>query len=270
VEENKDTRKVDRIKPELIIDSKINEKQQNTFNRINQEAKPMPLNSIDIVGVDFKKTNEGLEVTGLIRHTLAKKVAFEEVEVRMFDKDGSIIAETLVDFSKTNPILPNTSVPRTIVFQVKDLWTKEIPEVGWGLELNLRINSSHILDLEASWPEKLTERDKIEWKRYIKKLPNLKDNEVNFHKIKAAMNVNNKLELTLLIRNGRNNSIFFKNLVISVSDANGELIAESPFDIKQIEFKPNTSKPWTFTFPKTLLESELDLSDFHVNVRNNI
>ena len=55
------------------------------------------------------------------------------------------------------------------------------------------------------------------------------------------------------------------NLPLIVEDASGEVIAKGGFKLDQLEVKANTSKPWTFIFPKELLLKEnIDLSKWKV------
>ena len=74
-----------------------------------------------------------------------------------------------------------------------------------------------------------------------------------------------QLHTTLLIRNGSEKNIKFEQLPLIVEDASGEVIAKGTFQFEKLEVKANTSKPWTFIFPKELiLNEDIDLSKWKV------
>ena len=70
--------------------------------------------------------------------------------------------------------------------------------------------------------------------------------------------MNGPLHTTLLIRNGSEKNMKLEQLPLIVEDASGEVIAKGGFQFDNLEVKANTSKPWTFIFPKELLLKEDD------------
>ena len=60
-------------------------------------------------------------------------------------------------------------------------------------------------------------------------------------------------------------NIQIQQLPLTVEDATGEIIAQGGFKLEDFEVKANTSKPWTFIFPKSLVTKEQpDLSTWKV------
>ena len=83
--------------------------------------------------------------------------------------------------------------------------------------------------------------------------------------IQAQIDDNGALHTTLLIRNGGEKNIRFEQLPLIVEDASGEVIAKGTFKFDKLEVKANTSKPWTFIFPKELVSNDqVDLSKWRV------
>lgn len=75
------------------------------------------------------------------------------------------------------------------------------------------------------------------------------------------------LAVTVLIRNGSDQDITMKQISLGVKDASDEEIAQGSFKLDTFTVKSNTSKPWTFIFPSTMvIEKELDLSKWSVYV----
>ena len=139
---------------------------------------------------------------------------------------------------------------------------KEIPQTDWKLAFELkRPKEPHALDLEESWEKSLAEPDKEKLEQLVKSITPPKAGEVNFMGIQARLDDAGALHTTLLIRNGSEKNVKFEQLPLIVEDASGEVIAKGGFRFEQLEVKANTSKPWTFIFPKELLlKEDIDLS----------
>ena len=83
--------------------------------------------------------------------------------------------------------------------------------------------------------------------------------------IQAQIDENGSLHTTLLIRNGSEKNVKFEQLPLIVEDASGDSVAKGAFQFEELEVKANTSKPWTFIFPKELvLKEDMDLSKWKV------
>jgi SLAP domain-containing protein len=84
---------------------------------------------------------------------------------------------------------------------------------------------------------------------------------VNFMGLQAKKSEDGNLHVTMLIRNGSDKNIQLQQLPLEVVDATGDVIAKGGFALNDFEVKANTSKPWTFIFPSSLvLKEEIDLS----------
>lgn len=58
-----------------------------------------------------------------------------------------------------------------------------------------------------------------------------------------------------------------ENLPLEIVDATGEVVCKGSFNLPPLTVKANTTKPWTFIFPKkTILVEELDLSRWTARV----
>ncbi|WP_455432180.1 SLAP domain-containing protein [Tigheibacillus jepli] len=79
--------------------------------------------------------------------------------------------------------------------------------------------------------------------------------------IAAKVNDNQDLVVTMLIRNGADKNITLQQIPLGVKDATGEEIARGTFKLEDFTIKANTSKPWSFIFPQSMVKKEqLDLS----------
>lgn len=98
--------------------------------------------------------------------------------------------------------------------------------------------------------------DKQKLQALVQSLQPPKPGEVNFMGLQAQQTEQGDLHVTLLIRNGSDKNIHIEQLALQVHDASGDIVASGAFSLDHFEVKANTSKPWTFIFPKSLVTKE--------------
>ncbi len=128
-------------------------------------------------------------------------------------------------------------------------------------QLAFEFDKGHTLDLDPVWAAQLADSAKEKLKEIVAGLTPPKENELNFLGLQARLAENNGLHTTILLRNGHNRNITIEQLPLHISDATGNIIATGSFNLKNFEIKANSTKPWTFTFPTTVVaQQDIDLS----------
>jgi len=157
-------------------------------------------------------------------------------------------------------------MPNVFVFEKESVRANEIPQTDWKLAFELKTpKQPHSLDLEESWEKSLAQTGKDKLEELVKTITPPKPGEVNFMGIQAQVDESGSLHTTLLIRNGSEKNVKFEQLPLIVEDASGDQVAKGTFQFEELEIKANTSKPWTFIFPKELvLKDDVDLSKWKV------
>ena len=187
-----------------------------------------------------------------------KRITFQEpVPLLLLGPDGETLARQEFDLSVLGEMPAESQPTMLFVFEEKNVRVKEIPQTDWKLAFELKKpKEPHALDLEESWEKSLAETDKEKLEQLVKSITPPKAGEVNFMGIQARIDENGSLHTTLLIRNGSEKNVKLEQLPLIVEDASGEVIAKGGFQFDHLEVKANTSKPWTFIFPKELLLKE--------------
>ena len=172
------------------------------------------------------------------------------------------LARKSFDLRVLGTIPAESSVPWVFVFEKESVQAEEIPQTDWKLAFELKKEKGpHTLDLEESWEKSLADTDKEKLAELVKKITPPKPGEVNFMGIQARIDNDGALHTTLLIRNGSEKNMKLEQIPLIIEDASGEVIAKGGFVLDNFEVKANTSKPWTFIFPKELLlKEDIDLS----------
>ncbi|MBU5212977.1 accessory Sec system S-layer assembly protein [Heyndrickxia oleronia] len=254
------------IETELSIlpGSNISQEREYVLRFLNNECTPLKPNQVSLSGVEINSDSaENLIVTAFVRSSLNKAITFQSVPLILLGSEGEVLGKKTFDLSEIGELPPKSSRPWDFVFTKKDLFTDSVPKDGW--KLAFEIKKPHSLDLAKSWEQSLAEEDKEKLKQLLNTVQPPKPGEVNFMGIQANINEEGNLHITLLIRNGSDKNIQIQQLPLTVEDATGEIIAQGGFKLEDFEVKANTSKPWTFIFPKSLVTKEQpDLSTWKV------
>ncbi|MCM3716145.1 accessory Sec system S-layer assembly protein [Alkalihalobacillus oceani] len=233
------------------------------FQFLNLECEPLKPNQLSLSGISLLPENERLfRVTAFIRNSLDKAITLEDVTLVLLNEDGTLLGRKAFNLKEVGEIPARSSRPWYFKFSDKDLFTTELPSTGWKLAFQLKPSSrKHSLDLAKSWESSLAKESKQQLEAMVEKIEPPKPGEVNFMGLQAKKDEKGDLHVTMLIRNGTEKNINLEQLPLHVEDASGEVVAKGGFKLDDFTVKANTSKPWTFIFPKEMVtKEELDLS----------
>lgn len=264
--EQEEMNETEEVETKLSIPShwKVNEEDRYFYAFHNSQSPKLKKNQINIYGIDLKKqVNGSFVATALIRNTVPKTVQFQKSTILLLGPDHEPIAKRKFDLSKIGNIPPHSSRPWKFIFQKGDIVKDtEVPK-EWSLAFEIK--KKHQLDLEESWEKSIADEAKKQLEKIVEQAQPLKPGEVNFMGLQAKKAENGDLAVTLLIRNGSDKNITLEKIPLGVKDASGEEIARGGFTLDHFTVKANTSKPWTFIFPASLIKKEnIDLSKWQV------
>ncbi|MGJ9458128.1 accessory Sec system S-layer assembly protein [Oceanobacillus sp. CF4.6] len=256
------------IKTELSIlpNWKIRNEDRYVYAFHNNESPKLKVNQISIYGMELKKLkNNNLIVTALIKNTVKKSIHFNNTTILLLDGNKNIIAKKEFNLKELGAIPPNGARPWKFTFNKDDLIAKgtEIDTSSWSLAFEIK--KKHRLELEESWEKSIAENTKASLEEIVANAAPLKSGEVNFMGVQAKQNEKSELAVTILIRNGSHKNVTLKQLPLGLKDASGEEVTKGGFELKDFTVKANTSKPWTFIFPESMItKEEIDLSKWQV------
>lgn len=247
----------------------VPKEQQYVFQFLSNELQPLKANQISLSGIDIDRnenTNEWL-VKAFFRSSLEQPVTMGRVELLILSNDDKIIAAKEFDLSELGEIPAQSARPWVFNFETNTQRVEEIPAEGWKIAFNVQSLIPHQLELESTWEQALSEDQKLALSKIVQSLPKLKEREVNFSGFQAKPQEDGSLAISLFIRNGHSQHINLEQLPLEVLDANKELVARGSFKLDSLQVKANTSKPWTFIFPKEMIQlKNPDFSNWTVKV----
>jgi len=241
----------------------VPQEQQYVFRFLANELAPLRPNQLSLAAINIEKDVAGAwQVKAFFRSSLPQPIELGEVELILLDKDDKRLGSKWFDFKELGKIPPESARPWVFKFENNYLETEEIPEEGWKIAFNLASLREHQLDLDETWKKQLPKEQQEILAKIVKDLPKLEKNEVNFTGLQIKLQEDNSLHASVFIRNGNSKAINLEQLPLEIIDANGKQVAKGSFKMDPVlTVQPNSTKPWTFIFPESLVDAEgADLS----------
>ncbi|MFS1517093.1 accessory Sec system S-layer assembly protein [Bacillus sp. SCS-151] len=258
------------VKTELSFhpSSTVGVEEKYYYQFLNNELSPLKENQVSLSGIELKNVEDGYVVSAFVRNSLNKSIHFNETALLLIGPDGERLARKVFNLKGLGNLPARSSRPWEFHFEEQHVIASELPSTGWRLAFEIK--KPHALDLEESWEKSLADQDKKMLAKLVQETPAPKPGEVNFMSLQAKQAQDGSLHVTMLIRNGSPNHINLEKLPLIVEDATGEVIAKGGFTLNSLQVKANTSKPWTFIFPPSLLlKEQIDLQSWKAYPQQN-
>lgn len=253
------------VTPVLSIsqDWEISKEQEYVLKFLSNDLPPLQINQLSLAAIDIEAdpyTGEW-SVQAFFRSSLERPITMEKAELVLQDFQKQIIASQEFDLSELGTIPPLSNRPWVFKFKKDSIRVSEVPVSDWSLAFNVQSLVPHALDLDKSWDEALTPEQKSTLAKLVKNLPKLNPQELNLTGFQTSFSDEGNLAVSVFVRNGYSKQIELEKLPLEILDATGALVVKGSFKLAPLAVKANTTKPWTFIFPKeTLLIGSPDLS----------
>ncbi|WP_033543448.1 accessory Sec system S-layer assembly protein [Planococcus sp. CAU13] len=255
------------VKPSLALPPawSIGKEQEYVLRFLSNELPSLKPNQISLAGISINLNPNGQSwnVEAFIRSSLDQPINLKTAELLLLDKEEAVIASHEFNLAEIGDIPAKSNLPWVFEFPADSISAAELPAEGWKLAFNIQSLLDHSLDLEEEWKERLSRDEQKKLTALVDSLPALQPNEVNITGFQSKFTDDNALAVSLLIRNGSKKNIQLNTVPLEVRDARDAVVAKGVFNLENFTVKRNTSKPWTFIFPKeNLVNAEPDMSSW--------
>lgn len=236
----------------------VPQEQEYVFRFLANELQPLKPNQLSLSGIEID-TEPGTDnwlVKAFFRSSLDQTIQMENAELLLLNDQEEVIASQRFDLSELGEIPAKSARPWVFVFDQENITIEEPPADNWTLAFNVQSMLAHRLDLAPSWEEGLSAEQKEGLEKIVADLPELKPTEVNFVGFQVKVEEDGRIPVSVFIRNGHANEMNVEQLPLELIDANDDLVASGSFKLNDFTVKGNTTKPWTFIFPKELVQKE--------------
>ena len=236
----------------------IPQEQEYVFRFLSNELEPLKPNQISLSGIDIdvEPANGSWLVKAFFRSSLDQQISVGSVELLLLDGEGKTVASDEFDLKELGDIPPRSARPWVFVFTKENIFSEEPTAENWKLAFNVQSMVPHKLELEPTWEEGLTAEQKEALAKVVEGLPKLKPREVNISGFQVKQQDDGSIAASVFIRNGHSKQINIEKLPLELIDAAGDQVARGSFELAPLSVKANTSKPWTFIYPKEMVQKE--------------
>lgn len=237
-------------------DWEVTDEERYVYAFHNTESPKLKENQISIYSMEMlEQPRGGAVITALIRNTVPQPIKFEDPTILLLGPDKEVIARKKFDLSVLGDIPAFKAIPWKFDFDGDDMEPgATLPSGDWMLAFELK--REHQLDLDKTWAESIAEDTRTALEKIVADAPELKPGELNFMGLEASKKDSGDLVVTFLIRNGTDKDVNIEQLPMGVKDATDEEVARGVFKLEDFTVKSNTSKPWSFIFPASMVSKE--------------
>lgn len=259
------------VKPALFLpsDMTVSKEQEYVLRFLSNDLPALKPNQISLAGISINPSPSGqiLNVEAFVRSSINQPINLGTAELLLLDEKENVLASHEFDLSKIGEIPANSNVPWIFEFPEGTITGRKIPAEGWKLAFDLLAGKEHAVDLEGEWATNLTSEGQQKLVEFVDSLPPLKPNQINVTGFQSNLTADGALAISLLIRNGSKKNFQMNKIPLEVRDASDSVVAKGVFEMKDFIVKRNTTKPWTFIFPKeNLLDPQPDMSNWKASL----
>ncbi|MGG3449191.1 accessory Sec system S-layer assembly protein [Domibacillus aminovorans] len=245
----------------------VPKEQMYVLQFLNNELPALKRNQLSLSGIEWTKQSTGLAVSAFVRNTVEKEISLEDVSLLLLNEKNELKARHTFQLNELGALPADSSRPWTFVFPSASVNEQvALGKENWLIAFDL-MSRKHKLDLDPKWEESLPTSEKEKLEELVEKLGAPQKDELNFTGLNARFLEDGNLNISLLIRNGYERNVNIEKLPLKLIDAARDTVAEGQFNVGNLEVRANTTKPWTFIFPASLIKKEKpDLSKWSVHV----
>lgn len=248
----------------------LSSQERYTLSFMAQEMEPLAEDTYSLAGTSLVPHEAGVEVTAFIRNGSDRPLKLGEMTLVILFGDQQLFTRQKFDLAEIGEIPPRSARPWSFVFEREHFLQVDVLLTSWKLAFEMAQKKMVLpqqLELEESWIRSLSDEQKNALIELAKRLPSIKEGEVNIQSMQLRRDESGALNVMLLIRNGSTQSLSFEKLPLVLYDATGDKAAEGLFELGSLTVNANTSKPWLFIFPpESIQKQEADFSRWKVSV----
>jgi accessory Sec system S-layer assembly protein len=251
-------------------EQRLSTQEKYALSFMAQELPPLEEGNISLAGISLVPHDEGVEVTAFLRNGSSQPVRLGKMPLVVLFGDEQLFTRQTFDLGELGEIPPRAARPWSFVFKREHFLQVNVLLKNWKIAFEVAQKKMVLpqqLELEESWIRALTDEQKQSLIELAKRLPPLREGEVNIQSVQLRRAEDGALHALLLIRNGAAQSLSIEKLPLALYDAAGDKVAEGLFELGGLTVNANTSKPWMFIYPKESVRKEdADFSRWKVSV----
>lgn len=256
-------------KENIVLALSLNSIDEVTMSNIQKEfledeikdIEPIKEHDINIYTSYVFDMGEEIEVKVFFRNGFSSSINFEMMPLLLLDEAGEVVAEQSFNLRDLEEIPSHSIRPYKLFFNKSNINVCKNIGKGWKVAFNSDIKVVKTVNVEyENMPENLEIDAKIFFNKYLLSLPLIEKEQIEIRRYMVILQEENKIKLTILIRNGLNKKIKVEKIPLTIFDANEKEICSIILGVEDLEVNPLKAQLCNFLVDL----SDKDLSEFNM------
>ncbi|MCY6355124.1 SLAP domain-containing protein [Clostridium sp. ZS2-4] len=231
------------VELELSIQSSKEEIMSNLQKEVIKEElegfDPIKENDVNISTSYIFDLGDKLEASVFFRNGLGGKINFDKVPLIIIDGDGNKVASEIFSLKALGYIPPYSARPWKLYFSKQNILIDKTPCQDWKVAFDSNLQA--LKTVKVVYEDMPKDMDMMVQKHlndYLDSLTLLKKDQITINTYNAEIKDNNKINITILVRNGSDNKIKIEELPITLYDKDKKVICSISLALKKLEVNP--------------------------------
>lgn len=247
----------------------ISEVQKDILKEELDEFSTIKEGDIDVEGVYAYDQGENIEVKIYIRNGLSQNVNFEYIPFMIVNSKEEVLAYQMFNMKELGEIPAHSARPWKLYFDKKNVYVDKIPMDDWSIAFDSRLNVEESVTIEyENLPDEIEVSDRLVFEKFLSDQSKLKIGKFGASSFSIGIQKDGTIVVTVVMRNGSNNSIKVEQVPITLKDAKGNVVKSNLFKLDNFVISPFKAKIYNFTFQTGVrLEEDASLNDWKVEFK---
>lgn len=238
------------------VGDSVSELQKEYMEEELADLTPVKEGDVNISGSYLYDDGQQLEVKFFIRNGLNTTINFEYISLMLINSKDEVLAYQEFDLIEMGDIPPFSARPWKVYFDKKNVKVETIPNDDWKIVFDDRLKALENINAEyENLPDSVEDKHKEAMQKFLSELPALKERELNLSTYFVGLDENGNILITLVLRNGINQTVKLDKLPVTVKDNKGRIAVSAVFDA-DIEIASGKANISNFLIPKELISKE--------------
>lgn len=204
---------------------------------------------------------ENIEIGVFFRNATKDDLHFTTLPLTLVDENENILVSETFRLDSLGEVPAYSARPHKILFSKANMPENININKGCKIIFSEQIETLNIAHIEYEDIENIPFEMQMFLKQSLNTLPPIEKGQVDLTTYEVYMEKDNKIKVTFLVRNGKNETFKVEKLPITIYDKNNKIIHTTTLEIDGIELNSNKAKLFSFIIDCSNKElSEFDLS----------
>lgn len=224
---------------------------------------------LNVAGIYVYDLGEKLEVKAYIRNGLSEKVNFRKIPFYIVNSKKEILAQQVFNLESLGEIPQNSARPIKLYFEKQNIKVDKIPMDDWKLEFDADLRAFKTVRTQyEDLPDDIDLDDKLVFDNFLNEIPELNEGEVSISTFSVGIQKGGNILVTLVIRNGNNQSINIEKIPVTLKDGSGTVVKSELFNLSNFTVNALKARICNLVFPTGVnVEEDVALKDWSVSFR---